>query len=153
MTTFYRNLLAVALLLCSGLCRPAWAQQPTLPAAPPARTLLTKADTVAALQDMFREKRKNNGLFLAAVPLTLGVTVVGIGAGVSAVLDGSGRTDGTFPVIGICGGIVGSALLINRHTRYTRGSEKQVIDRYERKNRLPRWAKRNLQEQLRRPAG
>jgi hypothetical protein len=107
--------------------------------------LLTAADTVAALQDLFQAKRQTSGLFLAAAPVAVLVTA---GAIAVAALSGLSNTsaDGTVPGAIAVGGIIGAVALLSRYTRYTKSNERDIISQFEKKRRLPKWVTRNLAE-------
>ena len=100
------------------------------------------ADTVAALQEMFQAKRKSSGWFLAAAPVALGATVAGVGVSLASQLGPSPNAAGPLLVLGA--GALGTVAVLNRYTRYTKGSERAILSKYERTHRLPKWVGRNL---------
>ncbi|WP_426058597.1 hypothetical protein [Hymenobacter sp. B1770] len=140
-----RTVVWLLVLLWFGWSNPGYAQQAPLPAAPGvSRPLLTAADTVAALQDLFQAKRKSSGWFLAATPVALGVSVAGTGLVAISQLSGTG-TSSAIPALMVLGaGIIGTVSVLSRYTRYTKGSEEDVLSRYQRTRRLPGWVARNL---------
>lgn len=140
---FSRTLICLLVLFCIGWSKPSHAQQAT-PAATLAMSspLLTAADTVAALQDLFKAKRTSSGLFLAATPVAAGLT--GVGAIVAA-LSQSGSSPSVFPpLLVVGGGVTLTVALLSRYNRYTKGSEREVLNKYQQTRQLPRWVVRSL---------
>ncbi len=143
MTKLYCSLL-LALLL--GLSATTGYAQQALPSVPVPATLHTRADTVAALHQLFQEKRETNGHYLVAAPAALALTMVGFGFSIVNSLSGN-RPSAVLPAATLGVGTVGTAALLNRYFHYTKSSEADVISRYEQKGRLPGWVKRRLLEQ------
>ncbi len=139
-----RTVLPLLVLICLGWSKPSYAQQAPFSATEAvSRPLLTAADTVAALQDLFQAKRKSSGWFLAAAPVALGLTMAG--AGLASVIQYYSRNPSTVPpLIILGGGVTGTVLLLQRCIRYTKGNEQEVLSRYQRTHRLPGWVARNL---------
>jgi hypothetical protein len=129
---------------CLASAAVAHAQAP--PAALPVKPLLTKADTVAALQQLFAEKRKSKGVFLVGVPVGIGVALVGTGLTAASALDGTGSTP-VGPLLVFGAGVTGTVLSIRRILRYSNNAERYILDRYERKRRLSGWIGRQMRQQ------
>jgi hypothetical protein len=139
-----KSVVCLLVLFCLGWSKPSHAQQgPPSAALALSSPLLSAADTVAAVKDLFQAKRKSSGLFLAATPVALGLTVAGVGA---AALrnSGSGSPNIFPPLIILGGGVTGTVLLLHRYTRYTKGNEREVLSKYQQTRKLPGWATRNL---------
>ena len=140
--TFFKSIIWLLVLSCLRCSTPCFGQQlPRPDSLAASRALLTSADTVAALQDMFRAKRKSSGWFLAAAPVVVGLSVVGMAVGIL-----SGSDDAIVPIMGVSGGIVGTVALLTRYNRYTKASEREVLREHERRRELPGWVWRNLAE-------
>jgi hypothetical protein len=139
-----RTAICLLVLFCFGWSKPGYAQQ-TPPSAAPALSspLLTAADTLAALHGLFAAKRQSSGLFLAAAPVALLLTTGAVSVAALSQLSGT-RPDSTVPGGVVVGGIISTAALISRYTRYTHGNERDILGRYERTRKLPGWVKRRL---------
>ncbi|MBH8570113.1 hypothetical protein KB206_14580 [Microvirga sp. STS02] len=124
----------------------AFAQQ--IPASPLAKSqpLPTRADTVAALHQLFQTKRKSSGVVLAAAPVTLLLTVATVGLFAVSQVD-NGASESAFPVVVIAGGLGATSALLSRYIRYTKGREAAIVSKYERTHVLAGWVKRNLARQ------
>ncbi|GAA4390798.1 hypothetical protein GCM10023186_39390 [Hymenobacter koreensis] len=136
------------ILVCLGSLLPAWAQAP-LPAASGFQPLPTSVDTVRALRELFDEKRSRAAIALVGLPVGLAATMT---FSAVAALEGlSGSTPNTtLPVTGIVAGLVGTTASISRLMRYSRRGEQEVMLRYERTRKLPRWVQRNLRRHVKR---
>ena len=142
----FKGVVWLLILFCLGWSSPSFAQQALPPPSTASiRPLLTAADTVAVLHDLFQTKRQTSVPFLAAAPVALGLTVVAVA--VLALGQLSGNSPSVVPpVMVLLGGTVGSAGLLNRYTRYTKGNEQEILSKYERTHKLPKWLKRRLHE-------
>ncbi|MCC2545605.1 hypothetical protein LJY25_04050 [Hymenobacter sp. BT175] len=134
-------------LLSLGSVSCSFAQSVPASPTPVARpALLTRADTVAALHELFQTKRQANKSYLVAVPITIGLTVVAIG--VSAVNALSSSKPSAVPAVASLGVGVGvTSTVLAGYLRYTKGREREVIEKYEQKKKLPGWVWRKLAEQ------
>ena len=114
------------------------------------RPMLTSADTVSVLHEIFQTKRKDSPVFLAVAPVALGLTFVfARAAAVSQVTNSalgqpSGSSNTALPTVGIIAGSVGFAASLERYTRYTKRSEEKIVRKYEGKHALPKWVNQQL---------
>ena len=114
------------------------------------RPMLTSADTVSVLHEIFQTKRKDSPVFLAVAPVALGLTFVfARAAAVSQVTNSalgqpSGSSDAALPTMGIIAGAVGFGASLDRYTRYTKRSEAKLLRKYESGHALPRWVNQQL---------
>ncbi|WP_125932541.1 hypothetical protein [Hymenobacter glacialis] len=142
---FSKTVIGLLVLFCLGWSNLSYAQQgpPLVPLAT-SSPLLTAADTVAVLQELFRAKRKSSALFLAASPVAIGLTGAGMAV---AALGQSGSSPSTVPILLVLGGgATATVALLQRYLRYTKASERDLLSDYQRTHQLPGWAKRNLAE-------
>ncbi|MEL5994693.1 hypothetical protein [Hymenobacter segetis] len=141
-----KNICWLLVLFCLGWGSSAFAQQ--VPAAPLAasRPALTRADTVAALHELFQTKRKSSGVALAAAPVALVVTVATVGLYAVSQIDNN-PSSSPFPVVVIMAGLGGTVALLSRYVRYTKGNEAEIVNKYERTHRLAGWVTRNMAQQ------
>ncbi|MBF9221652.1 hypothetical protein [Hymenobacter ruricola] len=148
MRKFY--LLVLLVFCCLKWNVPCCAQQATTPALVGGPPMLSRADTIAALHELFKAKRKSSPLFLAATPVVLGLTFALVKATAvsqvtkSAFGQRSTSSDVALPTMGIVAGTVGLSALLERYARYTPRSEKKILRRYESTHALPPWVNQQL---------